>query len=249
MNLRQFVFVPIISLSLSIMPVAGVVNGSADPTVVKNDGITGSVSPGSTISYTVTYDNVGSVTATGVTLNETVPDYTSFNAAASDPSWSCIGTSCTLAVGSVAPGAGSSVLFVVTVDGTLPQSLESIINQVTISSTNYDSNEDNNLSVEETPVGGSTPGKPSCLVERYYMYTLRDANQPEDWQRYCYVISFDGFPSVESQARICSVRGIDYVYRATSLAYSGWVYTDCNRNPYYGWPHWNPDWYRPEFAK
>ena len=119
---------------------------------------------------------------------------------------------------------------------------------MTISSSSYDSNEGNNLSEEQTPVG-EAPSKPSCLVERYYMYTLRDANQPEDWQRYCYVISFNGFPSVESQARICSVRGIDYVYRATSLAYSGWVYTDCNGNPYYGWPYWNPEWYRPEFAK
>jgi len=153
-----------------------------------------------------------------------------------------------LAVGSVAPGAGSSVLFVVTVDGTLPPGLESIINRVTIYSTSYDSNEDNNLSVEETPVG-EAPSKPTCLVERYYMYTLRDANQPEGWQRYCYIISNNGFPCVEAQARICSVRGIDYVYRATSMSYSGWVYTDCNGNPYYGWPYWNPEWYRSEFAK
>jgi|GEM_PF-5383418 len=85
MNLRRFVFVPLISLSLFILPVTFVANGSPDPVVVKNDGITGTVSPGSTISYTVTYGNTGSVTATDVTLHETVPDYTSFNASASDP--------------------------------------------------------------------------------------------------------------------------------------------------------------------
>lgn len=249
MNLQRFIFAPLISLSLTIMPVTYVENGSPDPVVVKNDDVAGTVGHGSTISYTVTYSNAGSVTATGVTLHETVPDYTSFNAGASDPSWSCVVTACTLVVGSVAPGAGSSVLFVVTVDGTLPQGLESIINQVTISSTSYDSNEDNNLSVEQTLVGDSTPGKPSCLVERYYMYTMRDANQPEGWQRYCYIISNNGFPSVESQARICSVHGIDYVYRATNMPYSGWVSTDCNGNPYYSWPDWNPEWYRPEFAK
>ena len=247
MNLQRFIFAPLISLSLSVIPVAFVGNGAPDPLVVKNDDVADTAYPGSTISYTVTYGNAGSITATGVTLHETVPDYTSFNATASDPLWSCVGTTCTLAVGSVAPGAGGSVLFVVTVDGTLPPGLEFIINRVTISS-DSDWNADNNLSEEQTPVG-EAPSKPSCLVERYYMYTLRDANQPEIWQRYCYIISNNGFPSVESQARICSVRGFDHVYRATSMLYSGWVYTDCNGNPYYGWPAWNPEWYRPEFAK
>ena len=247
MNLRRFIFTPLLSLSLSLMPVAFVANGAPDPFVVKDDNTTGTVSAGSTISYTVTYGNAGSMTATGVTLHETVPDYTSFNAGASDPSWSCVGTSCTLVVGSVAPAAGGSVSFVVTVDGTLPPGLQSIINRVTISS-DFDSNEGNNLYEEQTPVG-EAPEKPSCLVERYYMYTLRDVNQPGDWQRYCYIISNNGFPCVEAQARVCSVRGYDHVYRATSLMYSGWVYTDCNGNPYYGWPYWNPEWYRSEFAK
>jgi hypothetical protein len=95
-----------------------------------------------------------------------------------------------------------------------------------------------------------------CLVKRtcpkiprYYMYTFRDDNQPETWQQYCYIISNNGYPSTESQARICGVPSYDYVYRATNMVYSGWVYTDCYGNATYGWQDWRSNWYRPSFAK
>jgi hypothetical protein len=88
------------------------------------------------------------------------------------------------------------------------------------------------------------PSKP-----RYYMYTFRDDDQPDTWQHYCYIISNNGYPGVESQARICSVPGFDHVYRATNMVYSGWVYTDCHGNASFGWPDWQSSWYRPSFAK
>jgi hypothetical protein len=84
---------------------------------------------------------------------------------------------------------------------------------------------------------------------RYYMFTLFDENQPPEWQRYCYVISNTGIPSVESQARVCSVPGYDHVYKATNIPFGGWVYTDCHGNSSYGWPDWQSSWYRPSFAK
>jgi hypothetical protein len=84
---------------------------------------------------------------------------------------------------------------------------------------------------------------------RYYMFTLEDENQPPEWQRYCYVISNNGIPSVESQARVCSVPGYDHEYKATNIPYGGWVYTDCHGNSSYGWPDWQSSWYRPSFAK
>jgi hypothetical protein len=91
---------------------------------------------------------------------------------------------------------------------------------------------------------------PSCtLTRRYYMYTLQDANQPPSWQPYCYVVSSVGSPSVESQARVCTVPGFEHTYQATSILYAGWVYTDCNGRPYYGWPAWDPAWYRAKFAR
>jgi ubiquitin len=84
---------------------------------------------------------------------------------------------------------------------------------------------------------------------RYYMYTLLDENQPSTWLPYCYVISKNGVPSVESQARICTVKGFDHIVQATNIPYAGWVSTDCRGQARYGWPHWKSVWYRPEFAE
>jgi CSLREA domain-containing protein/uncharacterized repeat protein (TIGR01451 family) len=71
------------------------VGGAADPTVTnisrldlqltKTDGVT-STTPGSTLTYVLTYTNLDHE-ATGVVLTETVPTGTTFNAAGSDPSW------------------------------------------------------------------------------------------------------------------------------------------------------------------
>lgn len=96
----------------------------------------------------------------------------------------------------------------------------------------------------------SIPPRSACeRTARYFMYTLEDTNQPPTWQPYCYVISNDGVPSVESQARICTVPGFDHVFRATNIPFGGWVYTDCHGTASYGWPHWQPSWYRPAFVK
>jgi ubiquitin len=86
-------------------------------------------------------------------------------------------------------------------------------------------------------------------TQRYFMYTLRDENQPSTWQSYCYIVSENGVPSVESQARICTVPGFDHTFQATIIPYQGWVTTDCTGMAYYGWGHWEPEWYRPRFAK
>ena len=53
-----------------------------DLTLAKSDG-GASVVPGGTISYTLTYANVGNQGATGVVITETVPANTTFDAGAS----------------------------------------------------------------------------------------------------------------------------------------------------------------------
>jgi hypothetical protein len=152
-------------------------------------------------------------------------------------------------------GFSGSVTFSVKIDDTLPCGLEWIHNIVKIDSDEADGFENDNSWAEQTPVDpGSdcTAGSPvpSCSkTPRYYMYTFRDDNQPVTWQTYCYIISSNGYPGVESQARICSVPGFDHVYRATKMVYEGWVYTDCNGIASYGWPDWQPAWYRPKFAE
>jgi uncharacterized repeat protein (TIGR01451 family) len=98
-----------------------------DLTIRKDDGgIT--TTPGSTVVYTLTYQNVGTQTVTGVTITDTVPANSTFNAGASTPGWTCVpnnnaGSVCTYNVGVVVAGTGGSVLFAVTVDNPLPSNV------------------------------------------------------------------------------------------------------------------------------
>jgi hypothetical protein len=152
-------------------------------------------------------------------------------------------------------GFSGSVTFVVVIDDTLPCSLEWIYNFVQIDSDEEDAFESNNPYSEQTPVDpgsefyAGTPAASCPKTPRYYKYTFRDDNQPVTWQTYCYIISSNGYPGVESQARICSVPGFDHVYRTTKMVYEGWVYTDCNSIASYGWPDWKSTWYRPKFTE
>src|SRR5690606_39931611 len=84
-----------------------------DLAIVKTDGGMSS-GPGQTISYTLTYENIGSQDATGVVITETVPANTTFNAGASNPAWSCggimAGSRCSMGVGNVNDRKDGSVV-------------------------------------------------------------------------------------------------------------------------------------------
>lgn len=94
------------------------------------------VSPGAVLVYTIAFANIGSGTATGVVITETVPDHTKFEAGAGTPGWSCPdgslpGTTCTHGVSDLPPGAGGSLLFAVRVNN--PAGAVAIRNNVVIS--------------------------------------------------------------------------------------------------------------------
>ena len=69
-------------------------------------------------------------------ITETVPANTTFYAVLSNPAWSCDGTgpgsTCTLAVGNLAAGAGGAAGFTVIVAGTLPAGVSTIRNVAAI---------------------------------------------------------------------------------------------------------------------
>jgi hypothetical protein len=88
------------------------------------------------------------------------------------------------------------------------------------------------------------PSSDGCPIsKRYYMYTLKDENQPSTWQPYCYIISQNGFPSTTAQARVCSPTA-EHTFRATEQVFAGWVSTDCRGTPKYGFSEWDSSWYR-----
>ncbi len=138
------------------------VNAAPDLTITKTDGGI-STTAGGVITYTLVYTNVGNQGATGVTISETVPANTTFNAGASTGSWSCgdgaaAGTSCTFTVGNLAAGASGSVIFAVTVDATLPAGVNQIDNTATIEddeTNGIDPTPGNNTSSDDTPVNAT----------------------------------------------------------------------------------------------
>ena len=108
-----------------------------DLAIVKTPDLT-EAEPGDTIAYDLDWSNTGGSPATGVTLAETVPAHTTFDATSSTSGWSCAdgapaGTACTFTIGSVsaAPASGT-VTFAVTVDLDVPLDTTSIDNTVAI---------------------------------------------------------------------------------------------------------------------
>lgn len=91
---------------------------------------------------------------------------------------------------------------------------------------------------------------PVCVVDLtplYTMFVLQDFGAPAGYLQggTCYVIS-DTFPSVESQARICTFPFADtgWTFRADRAPYGGPVYRDYAGNISYGWSAWDPAWVR-----
>ena len=91
---------------------------TAGLSLTKDDG-GARVWPGEVITYALSYQNTGSIALDNVTLSDTVPANTTFNAGSSAAGWVCDEGNCTLNVGTVQPGAGGSSAFAVSVnDGT-----------------------------------------------------------------------------------------------------------------------------------
>jgi hypothetical protein len=215
-------------------------------------------SPGALIQYQVYVLNCGGdADATNVLYHEVVPMYTT----AVQPSnqWNCTsggeaGDSCVHNDGTVYSQCDvDSNSFLVKVNDKLPCGLEYIENTVTIT---YDGSTPS--AAHTTTLRHKVINNDDCLpvspesscpsTKRYYMYTLEDANQPPGWQPYCNIISANGYPSVQIQARLCTPPGAQHTFKATNIPYGGWVYRDCHGNASYGWPYWASEWYRAEYA-
>lgn len=144
--------------------------GDMDPTVVpivaqpdltlsKDDG-GATATAGGLITWSLGYANVGTQDATGVVITDTVPDNTSFAAAASSIGWACVpntaaGASCSLSIGDLAAGDSGSVNFAVRVDSALPAGVELVTNTAQIAddgSNGADPTPDNNIATDTTPL-------------------------------------------------------------------------------------------------
>lgn len=123
-------------------------------------------SPGDVLIYTLTYQNVGTQNATGVTITETVPPNTTFYATSSTAGWSCpngsvANTTCVLTIGNVAAGAApASVQFAVRIVDPVSAGATRIENTATVADdgTNGPDPTPGNNSDSETSPLDATPG-------------------------------------------------------------------------------------------
>jgi uncharacterized repeat protein (TIGR01451 family) len=165
--------------------------GAQDLSITKSDG-GASVAPGGTVAYTLTYANTGTIGAAGVTLTETVPASTTFNAGASTAGWVCTpnnnaGSTCTLAIGTLAAGGGSqTATFAVTVVNPVSAGVSQISNTASIAddgTSGIDPTPGNNSGSDTTPLTGApdlsitkSDGGASVAPGATVAYTLTYAN-------------------------------------------------------------------------
>ena len=126
-------------------------------------GSSNAISAGGTLTYVLSYANVGNQDAIGVAITETVPNNATFNPSIGSVGWSCTpvggpGSTCTFVIGAVSAGSGGSVDFAVDIDDPLDGSVLQISNtaSVTDDSTNgpdlnpADNSDDENTAIAVT---------------------------------------------------------------------------------------------------
>jgi uncharacterized repeat protein (TIGR01451 family) len=157
-----------------------------DLVVTKSDGGV-TVNPGGTVAYTIDFSNAGLALSTGVVLTEFLPVGSTFNAAASTPGWTALGTTAfTFAVGSLTPGGSGSVVFAVNVPSPVPAGLRTLNNTVNIADDGThgaDTNPDNNSASDSTPINAGpdlvvtkTDGGVSTLPGGIVLYQITYSN-------------------------------------------------------------------------
>jgi len=153
-----------------------------DLALTKDDG-GASAEPGGLIRFVLSYTNTGGIDVSGVTLRETVPLHTSFDASsAENTGWTCApdgsaGSECVYTVGVLPAGASGAVSFVVRVNNPLPAGVNEVVNAARISDdgargadrTSSDNDASDSTLVEAAPdlqvskdTGGASPvpGRP-----------------------------------------------------------------------------------------
>ncbi len=112
--------------------------GAAPDLLITKTDVADPVTAGNVIVYQLGYQNIGNQDATGVVITETVPVYTTFDAAGSTAGWSCANgapaaTVCTFNVGAVAAGDPAQVvLFAAAIDDPLTDGVELVNNSASI---------------------------------------------------------------------------------------------------------------------
>jgi len=167
--LRQSLYsISFVSFIFLFFGISFTVFAATGPDLTLYKGDSGMIAePGGEVIYTLIYNNLSDILASGVVLTETVPIYTTFNAEKSTSGWSCqpdsaAGSVCTLTVDTLPPKKGGLARFAVTIADPLPDNLITLENTAYIGhdgGSGADPDPENNSASETTPTfDGSVPG-------------------------------------------------------------------------------------------
>ncbi len=169
--------------------------------LVKTAAATGPFTPGSVVIYNLVIDNIGTGPSGPITITETVPLNTTFNAANSTPTWSCAdgspaGTLCTYTLAALASGAAPvTVQFAVTVNNPLPAGVDQIENTAQVAddgSRGGDTDPANNQDTETVAVT-ATPVVTATKTDALFVDANSDGQvNPGETIRYTVVITSSG---------------------------------------------------------
>jgi len=131
--------------------------GIAPDLVLSKDDGQATAQPGEILVYTLTIENVGLQDAAGLIVSDTIPVGATYNAANSDPAWSCsdgdpAGTVCTLSIASLASGTQTQVFFALEVNNPILSTTDNIENVASVADNGIygidptpDNNSDNDI--------------------------------------------------------------------------------------------------------
>lgn len=167
----------------------------ADPIMsIDKDDQVALTQPGALLSYNLQVDNTGDQDATGVIVTETVPLFTTFDALASTPGWTCPNGSgplvvCQYAIGPLAGQGGEQLVFAVRVDATVPAGVDIIENTVEVTDDGFENDPaapvipSTDTDTELTPLDAlpllaldKDDGGIAVVPGQSYSYTLNYAN-------------------------------------------------------------------------
>ena len=110
---------------------ATVTVATPDLRITKTDNLSAAI-PGQNLIYDINVANIGTYRADNIVITETVPTYSTFNAASSDPGWTCVGANCTLNISTIAAGSNQTVQFALTLDSTIPSGVNDFTNTASV---------------------------------------------------------------------------------------------------------------------
>jgi len=134
--------------------VYSIVESAVDLTVSIND-IT-SAAPGSTVTYTFTYSNLGTSGASGVTLTVPLDDRLNFTPGGANAGWTLNGNLLTRTIGNVGVSGSGSVTLALQVDSVIEGNTSGFSTTVTIAGAEEESNGQNNDASDFASLTGLT---------------------------------------------------------------------------------------------